>query len=79
VPANPDEPLLHLFNPKSGVLREREYDAALWEDLFAPFGPSITGNLTADFSDRVARTLREQEAAEAKTATLEATVGGASA
>jgi hypothetical protein len=44
------EPIRALFDPKRGVLRERPYDAGLWEDLFEPFGPRLPGNLTAAFA-----------------------------
>lgn len=45
-----NEPIRALFDPKRGVLRERPYDAALWEDLFDPFGPRLPGNLTEAFA-----------------------------
>ena len=36
-----DDEVKALFNPKSGVLRERPFDARTWAHLFKPFGKTV--------------------------------------
>ena len=53
------EQVAALFNAKSGVLRKRPFDAAVWAPCFEPFGPCVPHELTEALSSAAAATVEK--------------------